>query len=217
MPDEFQIKLTAPIQDAIERADPKNVDLAVARTVREIADQATTAAFRNLGQEYNLTQKAARAQLKNPKPKARSVKRGSNHFGLVDFIGKRISLIHFKPTVHNVMSRIGRRKGVKVRIRKRDQAKFARHDAQFAGFKGRGRAGLTDGAGADLVFRRFKQPTSGSREDRHPVKKMDTKASSMMLMSSRAHEAMDSRIAEQFHTVLARNLNYYQNVRGRRR
>lgn len=196
------------------KADPKNADLAMRSALRKVSTAMKTAAFRGLSQEFNLTQAVAKSKLRVPNPRPKISKTGQVFVSLTEFAGNRISLMYFKPTVRTVMSRIGRRKAVSIKVRKRDPRKTARHDREFAGFMGRGRAGLTVGAGALQIFRRYEKPVYRSRKDRHPIIKMDTKAPSLMLMSKTSAALMDKVMVDRMAKTFVAELNYYQNVRG---
>lgn len=218
----LSIRFDQPVLDAVARADPANVDKAMVRTLSRMSDRAKTAAFKGLGMEFNITQKVAKSKLTVPNPKARITKNMGVHIGLTEFVARRISLMYFKPKIVWVMSRprlagsSARRRAVQVKIRKRDGAKISRVDKEFSGFLGRGRAGKMDGMGANLIMARKNQPFFRSRKDRLPARKMDTKAPSMMLMSTSSNRLMDEVMRSSFVKEFINNLTFYQSRKGAR-
>jgi hypothetical protein len=146
---------------------------------------------------------------------------------MLNMSGERIKLVHFdfgqKPRSEWVPggSRIGPRKGAKVRVMKAGRGKgrsFARipqgHPSyragryggpgEFAGFLAVGNSGNLH------IFRRKNVPRHGSRKDRFPIIPMTSGAPTAFLLQEFGVAAINQKLDERFEKELAHQLSWYE-------
>lgn len=230
-----ELGLTKPVRDAISMYDSKVIRLTMGDTLRRTAQDSFTAAKQKAfgpGGVYNIGRNKA-IKHGGIKTKSKWAEKGGKFIAAVWVYSRAISLIHFDGTKpRTVISRIGRRVGATVQIRRGGASGMARHPVgskfqarkrpgyafkglgEYAGFIATGRSGNTH------VYRRKSPPRGGKgarKHDRFPLTTMRTMSPSDMIMDLTVQNYMDEQLGRKFEPTFFKRLDWYLGKYGKAR
>jgi len=185
---ELGIKLDG-FERALRRHDPRIVQRAGVRTMRETTRSARTAASKSIRSVFNI-----RASDLNKELRSLKVVATGDLVGIIEAKGRPINLIKFGArwergrrvttgTKSFAKKRATSRSGVSVRIHK-GKTTVLQH-----AFIARGRRGSVDGAGGLFVFQR-------STDKRYPIENRASITSASMMMQQRVLRDVGSSVAD---------------------
>lgn len=188
------------LDEAIEQLDPKVVQLAHNRTITELTRKARTRAKKSITADYNV--KAGEVLKRMGKPRFSGF--GLQRTGMIMASGRRMSIAKFgarqlKKGVSYRVKRSGGRKTIK-------HAWLAKMPSGHVGVFTHGRADSTQYKGGSI---RRKKPLGRRGKNFSQLPIDDTFGPSIPQMMGWKHREVERMVADEYDTILTRNLDHY--------